>query len=188
MPIFEVIDPQGTKHKVTAPEGATNEDAMRYIASQQSQQPTDFAANPRQLKDGEGSDFLRGIGQYTDQYGGIMGGTKMLAGKATGSDSLIESGLKQYKKSEAAVGKRGVKKTDSFTGALDEGLGAVLTEFIPYIAGQGVGMIGEAFLTAGAGALIGGSAAPGVGAVPGAVSGFLSRKFVKDGILDQAKN
>ena len=153
----------------------------------QPQQPTDFAANPRQLQDGEGSDFLRGFGQYTDQYGGIIGGAKMLVGKATGSDDLIKSGLKQYQKSEADVGKRGVKKTDSFTGALDEGLGAVLTEFIPYIAGQGVGMIGEAFLTAGAGALIGGASAPGVGAVPGAVSGFISRKFLKDGILDKAK-
>ena len=124
MPIFEVTDPQGTKHRVTAPEGATNDDAIRYIASQQSQpqQSTDFAANPKQLKEGEGSDFFRGIGQYTDQYGGIIGGAKMLAGKATGSDDLIKSGLEQYRKSEADVGKRGVKKTDSFTGALDEGL------------------------------------------------------------------
>ena len=189
MPIFEVTNPQGKKYRVNTPEGATQDDAIRYIASQQSQpqQPTDFAANPRQLQDGEGSDFLRGFGQYTDQYGGIIGGAKMLAGKATGSDDLIKAGLKQYQKSEADVGERGVKKTDSFTGALDEGLGAVLTEFIPYIAGQGVGMIGEAFLTAGAGALVGGAAAPGVGAVPGAISGFLSRKFVKDGILDEAK-
>ena len=189
MPIFEVTNPQGKKYRVNAPDGATQDDAIRYIASQQSQpqQPTDFAANPRQLKEGEGSDFFRGIGQYTDQYGGIMGGAKMLAGKLTGSDDLIESGLKQYRKSEAAVGKRGVKKTDSFTGALDEGLGAVLTEFIPYIAGQGVGMIGEAFLTAGAGALVGGAAAPGVGAAPGLVSGFIGRKFLKDGILDEAK-
>ena len=189
MPTYSIKGPDGKTYSLEGPSGATREQVIQEInrQSQQPQQPTDFAANPRQLKDGEGSDFLRGIGQYTDQYGGIMGGAKMLAGKATGSDSLIESGLKQYKKSEADVGKRGVKKTDSFTGALDEGLGAVLTEFIPYIAGQGVGMIGEAFLTAGAGALIGGSAAPGVGAVPGAVGGFLSRKFVKDGILDEAK-
>ena len=103
---------------------------INRMQQSQPQQPTDFAANPRQLQDGEGSDFLRGFGQYTDQYGGIIGGAKMLAGKATGSDDLIKSGLKQYQKSEADVGERGVKKTDSFTGALDEGLGAVLHQLL----------------------------------------------------------
>jgi len=187
MPTYSIKGPDGKTYSLEGPSGATREQVIQEIHRQSSQQPTDFAANPRQLKEGEGSDFFRGFGQYTDQYGGIIGGAKMLAGKATGSDDLIKSGLKQYQKSEADVGKRGVKKTDSFTEALDEGLGAVLFEFIPYIAGQGVGMIGEAFLTAGAGALIGGAAAPGVGAVPGAVGGFLSRKFVKKGILDKAK-
>ena len=40
MPIFEVTNPQGKKYRVNAPEGATQDDAIRYIASQQAFAPT----------------------------------------------------------------------------------------------------------------------------------------------------
>ena len=43
--------------------------------------PVEPILQPKQLKDGEGSDLLRGIGTYKDQAGGIFGGTKVLAGK-----------------------------------------------------------------------------------------------------------
>ena len=65
MPIFEVTNPQGKKYRVNAPEGATQDDAIRYIATQQQpQQPGMFGQptdQPRILQDGEGSDFTRGL-------------------------------------------------------------------------------------------------------------------------------
>lgn len=151
----------------------------------QTQQPTD---QPKILKEGEGSDFLRGIGTYKDQFGGILGGAEVLAGKAVDSDEMIKSGLQRMDESEAAIGRRGVKVTDEFTKALDQGVGAVLTEFIPFIAGQGVGMIGEAFVTATAGAMVGSALAPGAGTVSGALTGLVSKNLVKNGIIDVAKN
>ncbi len=75
----------------------------------QTQQPTD---QPKILKEGEGSDFLRGIGTYKDQFRGILGGAEVLAGKAVDSDEMIKSGLQRMDESEAAIGRRGVKVTD----------------------------------------------------------------------------
>ena len=191
MPIFEVTNPQGKKYRVNAPEGATQDDAIRYIATQQQPQQTGMFGQPtdqpRILQDGEGSDFFRGIGTYSDQFGGIIGGVQALGGKAIDSDEQIMKGLERMEESEAAVGRRGVKKTDSFTGALEEGVGAVLTEYIPFIAGQGVGMIGEAFLTATAGAMVGSAAAPGAGTATGALTGLVAKNLVKKGIMESAK-
>ena len=191
MPIFEVTNPQGKKYRVNAPEGATQDDAIRYIATQQQPQQTGMFGQPtdqpRILQDGEGSDFTRGLFTYTDQYGGILGGAQALAGKAIDSDEQIMKGLERMKESEAAVGRSGVKKPDSFTGALEEGVGAVLTEYIPFIAGQGVGMIGEAFLTATAGAMVGSAAAPGAGTATGALTGLVAKNLVKKGIMESAK-
>ena len=167
------------------------EDAKRianlYKNVTQQTQPTD-PNQPKVLQEGEGSDFFRGLGTYKDQFGGILGGAEVLAGKAVGSDEMIKSGLERMEESEAAIGRRGVKETDEFTKALDKGVGAVLTEFIPFIAGQGVGMIGEAFITATAGAMVGSALAPGAGTVSGALTGLVSKNLVKKGIIDVAKD
>ena len=157
-------------------------------STQQTQnQPLDLD-QPNILQDGEGSDFFRGIGSYKDQFGGIIGGAEVLAGKAVDSDEMIMSGVERMQESEEAVNRRGVKKTDSFLSAYDEGIGAVLTEFVPYIAGQGIGMIGEALVTATAGAMIGSTAAPGFGTIGGLLTGFVGRQLVKEGIIDAANS
>jgi len=148
-------------------------------------QPT---GQPKVLQEGEGSDFFRGLGTYKDQFGGILGGAEVLAGKAVDSDEMIKSGLQRMDESEAAIGRRGVKETDEFTKALDKGVVAVLTEYIPFIAGQGVGMIGEALITSTAGAMIGTALAPGTGTVSGALTGLVSKNLVKKGIIDAAKD
>ena len=139
-----------------------------------------------QLEDGEGSDFMRGIGTYYDQMGGLFGGTKVLAGKAFGSDDLIKSGLESMEESEADIGRRGVKETDSFLAAIDKGVGSFLTEYIPFVAGQGVGMIGEAVLTGIAGSMVGSAAGPG-GTVAGGLSGIVGKNLVKKKIKDKAE-
>ena len=188
MPSFEVTDPTGKKHLVNAPEGATQQDAIEFIDFQLNnptpQQPTE--PQPRQLADGEGSDFTRGIGTYYDQMGGIFGGTKVLAGKAFGSEDLIESGLESMEESDAAIGRRGTKETDSFTKAIDKGAISFLTEYIPFVAGQGVGMISEAVVTSIAGGLLGSAVGPG-GTVAGGLGGFVGKNLVKKKIKQEAE-
>ena len=188
MPSFEVTDPTGKKHLVNAPEGATQQDAIEFIDFQLNnptpQQPTE--PQPRQLADGEGSDFTRGIGTYYDQMGGIFGGTKVLAGKAFGSEDLIESGLESMEESDAAIGRRGTKETDSFTKAIDKGVMSFLTEYIPFVAGQGVGMISEAVVTSIAGGLLGSAVGPG-GTVSGGLGGFVGKGLVKKKIKQEAE-
>lgn len=161
-----------------------NANNISFDASQQSQQPTE--PQPRQLADGEGSDFTRGIGTYYDQMGGIFGGTKVLAGKAFGSEDLIESGLESMEESDAAIGRRGTKETDSFTKAIDKGAISFLTEYIPFVAGQGVGMISEAVVTSIAGGLLGSAVGLG-GTVAGGLGGFVGKGLVKKKIKQEAE-
>jgi hypothetical protein len=172
---------------VEFPDGMSQADiasALETLPNQQPEQPTE--PQPRQLEDGEGSDFTRGIGTYYDQMGGIFGGAKVLAGKAFGSDDLIKSGLESMEESDAAIGRRGTKQTDSFTEAIDKGVGSFLTEYIPFVAGQGVGMIGEAVLTGVIGSIVGSAAGPG-GIVAGGLGGVVGKNLVKKQIKNKAE-
>ena len=117
--------------------------------------------------------------------GGIYGGAKVLAGKVFGSDDLIKSGMESMQASEAAIGRRGTKETDSFTRAIEKGVGSFVSEYIPFIAGQGVGMIGEALVTSIAGGFLGSVAGPG-GTVGGGVGGLVAKNLVKKGIKEEA--
>jgi len=126
----------------------------------------------------EGSDAVRGVSQYINQMGGLWGAGKVYFGMLTDSPDMITSGLNSMESSEAAVLERGVKETDSFTKAIDQGAVAVLTEWLPYMVGQGVGVTAEMVLTAFVGGLIGagggalyGSVVPGAGTVVGGITG-----------------
>ena len=193
MPTYEVTDPSGKKFSVETPVGATEQDAINYLVSQQGQQPQQLGQTPQPqqsdqpkiLEEGEGSDFLRGFGTYGDQMGGIYGGAKVLAGKAFGSDDLIESGMESMQESEAAIGRRGIKETDSFTRAIKKGVGSLISEYVPFIAGQGLGMFGEALVTSIVGGFLGSAAGPG-GTVGGGVGGFVAKNLVKKGIKEEA--
>jgi hypothetical protein len=56
MPLYEVTAPGGKKYQVNAPEGATQEDAIEYVATQViPQQPT-----PQEATAGMGEAFLGG--------------------------------------------------------------------------------------------------------------------------------
>ena len=155
--------------------------------TQQTQQPQQ-PGQPKVLKDGEGSDFTRGLGTYWDQIGGIFGGAQVLAGKAIDSDEQVMAGLERMQESEKAIGQRGTKASDSFTEAWEQGIGTVLTEFIPFIAGQGVGMVGEALATSIAGGMIGTAVAPGAGTAAGVLTGLVGKSLLKKGILEAAKD
>jgi len=155
--------------------------------TQQTQQPQQ-PGQPKVLKNGEGSDFTRGLGTYWDQIGGIFGGAQVLAGKAIDSDEQVMAGLERMQESEKAIGQRGTKASDSFTEAWEQGIGTVLTEFIPFIAGQGVGMVGEALATSIAGGMIGTAVAPGAGTAAGVLTGLVGKSLLKKGILEAAKD
>lgn len=136
-------------------------------------------------------DFTRGVGNIVPQLQNVASGAKTLTGvvaKKLGfnetGDSLIASGLQGMRESEA---KMVVKDSDEFTEAWEKGIGTVVTEWLPYQAGAGVGSLLETlgFMAVGAGAgAVGGA---GVGALPGAVGGAISKSLVKQGIKEAAE-
>jgi len=137
------------------------------------------------------SDFLRGLsntpGSLEETYGAAKALTG-LAAKKLGADQfgqeVIKSGLEHM---ESGKARQTVKKTDDFEEAWHKGIGAVVTDWLPYQMGAGVGNLAEtaafSLLGAGAGAVTG----AGVGALPGAVGAALSRKLVERGIETAAK-
>ena len=133
----------------------------------------------------DASDFTRGLANYLPQTQATYGGAKVLAGKALNSPEMIQSGLEHMKAGEA---KTQVKASDEFTSAWDKGIGTVLTDWLPYQVGSGVGSIAETLAMSGLGALVGGAGGAGVGAIPGAAAGLVSKQLVKKGIKEAAEN
>lgn len=136
-------------------------------------------------------DFLRGISNVPGQIQNVYGGSKVLAGLAAnklGADetgkSLIKSGMESMQAGEA---KQVVKESDDFVKAWEKGIGTVITDWLPYQVGAGIGNLAEtvAFSLAGAGA--GAVTGAGVGALPGAVAGAVSKTLIKQGIKEAAE-
>ena len=138
----------------------------------------------KQVAEPEEGDFMRGLGNLPGQLQETYGGAKTLIGVLTKSKDLIKSGLESM---EEGKFKQTSKQSDSFTEAYKEGIGTVLTDWLPYQIGSGVGSIAEtgAFMLAGAAA--GAATGAGVGALPGALAGALSKTLVKQGIKDAAE-
>lgn len=139
----------------------------------------------------DASDFTRGIGNIVPQFQNVAASAKALTGvvaKKMGfnetGDEMIASGLKGMKEAEA---KMVVKDSDEFTEAWEKGIGTVVTDWLPYQAGAGVGSLLETlgFMAIGAGAGAAGGA--GVGALPGAVGGAISKTLIKQGIKEAAE-
>ena len=135
--------------------------------------------------DDTSSDFIRGIKSYIPQQKELLGGAQVLTGKAFGSADMIQSGLDRMERAQKEQIPLS-KETDSFTAALNKGLGAVITDYIPYIAGQGVGMVSEAVLSGVVGSILGSVAGPG-GTVSGGVSGVVAKNLIKKGVKEQTE-
>lgn len=96
MATFEITSPDGTKYRVRAPEGATEQDAIKHLQSQLGQQPvtqSDPYTETAQ-KQSVGENLLAGAG------GGLYGmylGAKQLLGKATPEE------LEDHKKAMAGL-------------------------------------------------------------------------------------
>ena len=162
-------------------------DIIKHLVSQ----PPKTEAKPatpelaqKQIAEPEEGDFMRGLGNLPGQFQETFGAAKALAGVLTKSKDLIQSGLESM---EEGKFKQTSKETDSFTEAWKEGIGTVLTDWLPYQIGSGVGSIAEtgAFMLAGAAA--GAITGVGVGALPGALAGAVSKTLVKQGIKDAAE-
>ena len=136
------------------------------------------------------SDFMRGLGNYIPGMKEIGRGAEVGAGllaknigaEQTGKE-LIQSGIQGM---NIAKSQQINKDTDSFTNAWDKGISSVLTDYLPYQMGAGVGSIGESLAAAGVGAAIGSAIGP-EGAVPGALAGLLEKSLVKTGVRAMAE-
>jgi hypothetical protein len=146
--------------------------------------PVTPAPTQKQIAEPEEGDFMRGLGNLPGQIQETYGGAKTLAGVLLKSKDLIQSGLESM---EEGKFRQTSKESDSFTEAWKEGIGTVLTDWLPYQIGSGVGSIAEtgAFMLMGAG--VGAVTGAGVGALPGALAGAVSKTLVKQGIKDAAE-
>ncbi len=112
MPTYRITSPDGKKYKVTAPEGATKEQALERIK----QQHQAVVTKPTLLPEASGtSRFLQGVGgEALKAAGGIAG---MIPGVS--QDNPI-----------AQMGQEGIEKATGFAG----GAGKIVGGMLPYIA------------------------------------------------------
>jgi hypothetical protein len=132
------------------------------------------------------SDLLRGFTNYLPQLQETYGGAKVLAGKVFGSEDLMKSGLATMAAAKAELATKH-KASDSFTSALDKGVGTVLTDWLPYQIGSGAANLVESLGVMFAGGLAGSAIAPGVGTIAGGATGLVEKELVKRGIKELAE-
>ena len=159
-----------------------------WLAKQTPQTPPKQQA--RVAGEDEG-DFFRGLSNIPGQFQNIVGAGKVLTGVVANKLGAAETGKELMKSGmesmEAGEAKQVVKESDDFVKAWEKGIGSVVTDWLPYQVGSGVGNILEsaAFALAGAGA--GAVTGAGVGALPVAVAGALSKTLIKKGIKETAE-
>ena len=147
--------------------------------------------NKKEEAPSENGNFFRGLKNTIPSLYGTAGAAEALAGlglsklgaKETGA-GLTKAGLEKMDYAEKNVS---TKETDEFTNAWHKGIGTVLTDWLPYQVGSGVGNIAESLAFAGAGAGLGALTGAGVGAAPGAVAGFVEKTLIKNGIKEEAE-
>ena len=191
MPSYQVVVPGGGTYNIDSPTEMTDAQAWAAVQWQISNPP----------KQDDSSDFVRGLKSYLPQTQELIGdigvvagqGVRNAFGKGAASDYLVNKGMEM--RNEANTAQEATSKpSDSLTEAWKQGIGTVVTDWLPYQMGQGVANIGESLAFAGAGAAAGavaGAPAAGIGAIPGAgigaVEGLVSRTLIKKGIHEAAE-
>ena len=137
--------------------------------------------------DEDAPDFTRGIGNILPQIQSTYGAAKALVGvgvQKLGAEQygkeMMQSGLQHMEEGEARTV---TKPTDELTAAWEKGIGSVITDWLPYQMGAGVGNLAETLGFMGIGA-IGGA---GVASAPGAIAGAVSKGLIKAGIKEAAE-
>ena len=102
MPTYEVTSPAGKKYRVDAPEGATQEDAIKYIANEVEAPPTtepDLAQPTESIPDPEDQSFLRSVADVPLSFSrGVVSGIKFIS-DSLGADnefSQAAGGVEEY--------------------------------------------------------------------------------------------
>jgi len=183
MPIARFQMPDGKIGRFEVPDGTSPEQAQELINSYVASTPE--LAPKIEKPDEDSSDLVRGFTNYLPQLKETYGGAKVLAGKVAGSQELMKSGLATMEEAKHALRGKS-KETDSFTNALDKGIGAVLTDWLPYQVGSGAANLLESLALMGAGAAAG-SVVPGLGTAVGGITGLVGKKLAKEGVEAAAK-
>lgn len=140
----------------------------------------------QQAKPEETGNFVRGLKSYLPQTQEIIGGGEAILGKAIGSEGLKQRGLENLKSAQAAQ-QQISKPSDSLSEAWNQGIGTVITEWLPYQMGIGVANIGETLAASTVGAIAGGVSAGPLGAIGGGIGGALEKSLIKKGIKEAAE-
>jgi len=184
MPTYQV-DVGDKTYEVDAPDPKTAWSWANTYAST----PPPAAPAPKE----ESSDFVRGFKSYIPQteetIGGVEtvlgAGAKKLLGQGAISDYLLKGGaekLKEAQEKQEAM----AKPSDSLANAWNQGIGTVLTDWLPYQIGSGAANMLETGATAVGGALVG-SVLPVEGTITGGVAGLVAKSMVKKGIKEAAE-
>jgi cation transport regulator ChaC len=174
--------PDGRVGRFEVPDGTSPEQAQELINSYVASKPE---LAPKEEPSDDSSDLVRGFTNYGPQLKETYGAAKVLAGKAVGSDALMKSGLETMEEAKQSLRAKS-KSTDSFSEALDKGMGAVLTDWLPYQVGSGAANLLESLAVMGAGAAAG-SVVPGYGTAVGGALGLVEKELVKTGVKKLAK-
>ena len=189
MPIYEY---QGLQYDIDTDDQSLAKTKILGYLEQQPDSLGRFKAAPQQQPVQEGAkmvgeeapDFTRGVGNILPQLQNVYGGAKVLAGKALGDEEMMQSGIGHMKAGES---KTEVKESDDLFKAWDKGIGTVITDWLPYQAGAGVGSVIETLGMMGIGAATGAATGAGVGAIPGALTGALGKTLIKQGVKEAAE-
>ena len=136
-------------------------------------------------------DFMRGVSNYLPQVNEMLGAGQALVGEGMRrglgegpvGNYLRDAGLERMKGAKADQDSR---PTDSFSGAMDKGIGSVITDWLPYQMGQSVGNLAEMGAAMGVGSILG-SAVPVGGTLTGAAAGLVGRKAVRAAVVAEAE-
>ena len=137
-------------------------------------------------------DFMRGIKRTLPELKQLGGGTLAAIGDVTGWDGLRDKGLEIYQAQERKMAPLH-KDTDSASEAwkrVKQGDVGAGVDFLQNAAGYTVGQGLESLAASAAGAAIGGALTPevaGLGAIPGAVGGFVAKQGIKRTLKGQAE-
>jgi len=142
----------------------------------------------------EKGDFVRGFESLADSDKEVLGGmqtllgagAKHVLGQGVVSDYLLGKGAKNIHEANEAQ-QREAKKSDDLQEAWKQGIGTVVTDWLPYQVGQGMANIMETGAFALAGGLLGSAVAPGAGTAAGAMESVVNRSLVRKGIKEAAE-